>query len=160
MHFVPRKRTVDICNVINVPFFTFQNSSNQDNSVLVICATNRPDVLDPALCRPGRLDQVIYVPPPDEVARLAILKSVLRNMSVEDDLDIGDLANATEGFSGADLENLCREAALHALTENGFAVETVNRSDFDAVLRDLRPSITQDMLRKYEQYQRLGSSNS
>ena len=128
--------------------------------MLVICATNRPDVLDPALCRPGRLDQVIYVPPPDEVARLAILNSVLRNMAVEDDLDVGDLARVTEGFSGADLENFCREAALHALTVNGFLVETVNRTDFDAVLADLRPSVTQDMLKKYEQYRRVGNSTS
>ncbi|KAJ1645250.1 hypothetical protein LPJ64_003150 [Coemansia asiatica] len=85
------------------------------DGVLVIGATNRIDMVDAALLRPGRFDRVVYVPPPDELARREILGIRARRMSLAEDIDMDVLAQWTEGFSGADLANLAREAAMLAL---------------------------------------------
>ncbi len=86
--------------------------------VVVIAATNRPDLLDPALLRPGRFDRLVYVPPPDEEARLEILKIHTRSMPLADGVDLRELARRTEGCTGADLRAICVEAGLIALREN------------------------------------------
>mgnify|MGYP000445092008 CR=1 FL=1 len=85
--------------------------------VVVMAATNRPDLLDPALLRPGRFDRLIYVPPPDEEARLEILKIHARGMPLAGDVDLAEVARRTEGFSGADLKAVCFEAGMMALRE-------------------------------------------
>lgn len=95
------------------------------NGVLVIAATNRPDMIDEALLRPGRFDKILYVPPPDLEGRLEILEIKTRGMKVGSDVDLGILAKRTEFFTGADLENLCREAALIALREGRLCVEVL-----------------------------------
>ena len=77
--------------------------------VLLVAATNRPGAIDEALLRPGRIDRMIYVPPPDTEARLEILRVHCRRCPIADDVDLGSIAVKTEMFSGADLENLCRE---------------------------------------------------
>jgi len=84
---------------------------------VVIAATNRPDILDPALLRPGRFDRLIYVPPPDKQARLEILKVHTRNVPLAEDVILEELAERTEGYTGADLAALVREATLRALRE-------------------------------------------
>ena len=89
----------------------------ENPSLVVLAATNRRDVLDPALLRPGRFEQHIHVPEPDEAARRAILAVHSREKPLADDVDLDALAARTEGFSGADLEALCREAAVRAVTE-------------------------------------------
>ncbi|CAG8461521.1 11874_t:CDS:10, partial [Ambispora gerdemannii] len=86
-------------------------------SVLVVGATNRPDLLDVALLRPGRFDKLIYVPPPDLQARREILKIYTINMPVSNDLDLDSIAKKTEMYTGADLKNVCREAAIIALKQ-------------------------------------------
>lgn len=86
--------------------------------VIVIAATNRPDVLDPALLRPGRFDRQVYVPLPDILGREAILKVHMRKVPVADDIDASIIARGTPGFSGADLANLINEAALFAARES------------------------------------------
>ncbi len=91
--------------------------------IIVIAATNRPDVLDPALLRPGRFDRQVYVPLPDIRGREAILKVHMRKVPVADDVDVSVLARATPGFSGADLANLVNEAALFAARANKRKVE-------------------------------------
>ena len=105
--------------------------------VVVMAATNRPDLLDPALLRPGRFDRLIYVPPPDEEARLEILKIHARGMPLAGDVDLAEVARRTEGFSGADLKAVCFEAGMMALREGSeevgmrhflTAVEEVGRS--------------------------------
>ncbi|GLD55905.1 spermatogenesis-associated protein 5-like protein 1 [Lates japonicus] len=93
----------------------YQEVCNKD--VMVVAATNRPNCLDSALLRPGRLDHIIYVPPPDEQARLAILRVCTKSMPVGADVCLEELATKTKRYSGADLENLCKEAALLALQE-------------------------------------------
>ncbi|KAG0237802.1 spermatogenesis associated protein 5 [Actinomortierella wolfii] len=98
-------------------FFTGRAGSVVD--VLVLAATNRPEVIDSAIMRPGRLDQIIHVPVPDEAVRLKILAGFLSKMPIKlDQEQIKTLAKDTDGFSGADLENLCRETALICLREN------------------------------------------
>ncbi len=90
----------------------------ENTGILVIAATNRPDVLDPALLRPGRFDRTITVSLPDRRGREAILKVHARNKQLADDVDLGALANRTPGFSGADLENVLNEAAILSVREN------------------------------------------
>lgn len=87
-------------------------------SVFVIGATNRPDILDSAITRPGRLDQLIYIPLPDYKSRLSIFKANLRKSPVEPSVDIEQLAQATEGFSGADITEICQRAAKNAIRES------------------------------------------
>jgi transitional endoplasmic reticulum ATPase len=117
--------------------------------VVVIGATNRPDILDPALLRPGRFDRVIYVPPPDRQARLQILKVHTRSMPLAPDVDLNQLAALTEGYSGADLEAVCREAALSAARENMDA-DRVEWRHFMQALQKVAPSITDDLKREYD----------
>ena len=84
-------------------------------SVFIIGATNRPDIIDPAVLRPGRLDQLIYIPLPDEGSRLNIFKSVLRKSPVAPDVDLEFMARTVHGFSGADLTEICQRAAKQEL---------------------------------------------
>ena len=87
-------------------------------NVFIIGATNRPDIIDPALMRPGRLDQLIYIPMPDYESRLSILRSVLRKTPVSKDVDLQYLASQTEKFTGADLTEICQRAAKLAVRED------------------------------------------
>ena len=125
-----------------------------NNDVVVVCATNRPDVLDPALCRPGRLDSIIYVPPPDLESRIQILRCSTKNMQLDPSLDLTFLAEQTQLFSGADLEHLCREAALEALSTRGFESQYVEIGDFEVVLQNIKSSIDADMIRQYDEFKR------
>jgi cell division protease FtsH len=99
-----------------------------NEGVILIAATNRPDVLDPALLRPGRFDRRVVVPRPDVKGREGILKVHTRRVPVADDVDLSLLARGTPGFAGADLENLVNEAALLAARSNK---ERVNMTDFE-----------------------------
>jgi cell division protease FtsH len=100
-----------------------------NQGVIIIAATNRPDVLDPALLRPGRFDRQVVVPQPDVKGRLEILKVHTKNIPVDENVSLDEIARGTPGFSGADLENLVNEAALLAARK---AKSTVQRSDFEA----------------------------
>ncbi|XP_022380498.1 spermatogenesis-associated protein 5-like protein 1 isoform X1 [Enhydra lutris kenyoni] len=136
----------------------FQEFFNR--SVMIVAATNRPDVLDDALLRPGRLDKIIYIPPPDEKGRLSILKVYTKNMPVGPDVSLENLAAETCFFSGADLGNLCKEAALLALQENGLEATTVKQEHFLKSLRTVKPSLSHEDLTLYENlFQKQGFSN-
>jgi transitional endoplasmic reticulum ATPase len=117
--------------------------------VVVIAATNRPDILDPALLRPGRFDKLIYVPAPNKEGRLQILKVHTRNMPLAKDVDLEEIARRTEGYSGADLEALCREAALFALREDINAKE-VKMKHFEKAMEKVKPSLTKELIKQYE----------
>ncbi len=99
-----------------------------NEGVILIAATNRPDVLDPALLRPGRFDRQVVVPPPDIRGRKHILEVHVKRTPLDNDVDLDVLAKGTPGFSGADLENLVNEAALMAAKENK---DSVNMGDFE-----------------------------
>ncbi|MCI25885.1 ATPase AAA-type CDC48 protein, partial [Trifolium medium] len=86
--------------------------------VFIIGATNRPDIIDSALLRPGRLDQLIYIPLPDEDSRHSIFKSCLRKSPVAKDVDLRALSRYTQGFSGADITEICQRACKYAIREN------------------------------------------
>ncbi|XP_069689212.1 ATPase family gene 2 protein homolog B-like isoform X3 [Periplaneta americana] len=128
--------------------------STVNKGVVVIAATNRPDMLDDALLRPGRFDKLLYVPPPDAEARLDILKILTAHTPLGDCVDLQTIALATNNFSGADLSNLCREAALAALTEGGMAVKQVKHKHFLQVLQHLLPSLSQDQIDFYSCYKK------
>ena len=117
--------------------------------VVVIGATNRPDMLDPALLRPGRFDKIIYVPPPDLEARYEIFKIHTRNMPLAEDVDLRRLAEITDGYTGADIEAVCLEAALCAAREDINARE-VRMPHFEDALKIVPPSINPSMVREYE----------
>jgi len=117
--------------------------------VLVIAATNRPDMVDPALLRAGRFDKLILVPVPDERTRLEILKVHTKNMPLDGDVSIGELAKEIEGYTGADIEGLCREAALSALRENRKA-KKVSMKHFEEAKKSVHPSMDEETARVYE----------
>jgi len=117
--------------------------------VVVIAATNRPDMMDPALLRPGRFDRTILVTIPDEKARLEIIKIHTEKMPLGKDVSIEKLAKETQNFVGADIENLCREAAILALRDNLKAKE-VPMNYFTEALKKVRPSITQEQMEAYK----------
>ncbi|HIJ79276.1 MAG: ATP-dependent zinc metalloprotease FtsH [Desulfobulbaceae bacterium] len=96
---------------------------SHDETIIVLAATNRPDILDPALRRPGRFDRLISILPPDVKGRLKILKVHTKRVTISDKLDLKDVAQNTPGFTGAELANLVNEAALIAARENKAAIE-------------------------------------
>ncbi|TPX35012.1 hypothetical protein SmJEL517_g02465 [Synchytrium microbalum] len=109
--------------------------------VIVVAATNRPDMIDTALMRPGRFDRVIYVPPPDTESRLDILRIHTRKMPLDESIDLAVLAEGTRYYTGADLEALCREAALDGVRGDKDC-QLLNRHHFDSALRAVRPSLS------------------
>lgn len=119
-------------------------------SVVVIGATNRPNLIDPALLRPGRLDELIYVGVPDEGGRRRILGIHTQRMPLAPDVDLDAMAAKTSRFTGADLEDLVRRAGLNAL-RNSLDVSQVTMADFEDALNDTRASVTPELEREYAQ---------
>ncbi|MGC9345517.1 MAG: AAA family ATPase, partial [Candidatus Bathyarchaeales archaeon] len=119
--------------------------------IVVIAATNRPDIVDPAVLRPGRFDRLIYVPSPDEKSRLRIFKIYTETMPLAKDVNLEHLASITQNYSGADIEALCREAAMHALRRNVNAKE-VTKEDFQEAMKMIGPSVTPDMEKWYKSF--------
>ena len=120
--------------------------------VTVVAATNRPDMCDTALLRPGRLDRVVYVPLPDLDTRLRVLEVHTRNIPVSDQVNLESLAARTERYSGAEIAAVCNEAALAALEESVDAV-AVNESHFETALSSLKPRISNELFVIYERFQ-------
>jgi len=119
--------------------------------IVVMAATNRPDIVDPALLRPGRFDKLVLVPPPNEKGRLEILKVHTKNMPLAKDVNLQEIARKTEGFSGADLEALCKEAAMSALRES-LKAKNVSKKHFEEALKKIKPSITKETIEFYEKF--------
>ncbi|MDR1993539.1 MAG: CDC48 family AAA ATPase [Nitrososphaerota archaeon] len=119
--------------------------------IVVIAATNRPDMVDSAVIRPGRFDRLIYVPEPDDKSRLQIFKIYTKGMPITGDVDLSQLAMMTKYYSGADIESLCREAAMHSLRRDVNVCE-VNMKDFQEAMKEMGPSITPDMEKWYKSF--------
>ncbi|MEK6848179.1 MAG: AAA family ATPase, partial [Nanoarchaeota archaeon] len=117
--------------------------------VVVLGATNRPDMLDPAIMRPGRFDRILLVDAPTKEARESILAIHTKNIPLTKDVSLKELAERTEGFVGADLESLGREAAMIALRESMEAKE-VSMKHFEEALKKIRPSVSKELLDKYK----------
>jgi len=120
-------------------------------NVVVIAATNRPDIVDPAVLRPGRFDRLIYVPEPDQNARLEIFKIYTKGMPLTKDVDLVQLASTTKNYSGADIEALCREAALNALRKD-IGSKEVTVTDFQKATEKIGPTVTPDMDAWYKSF--------
>ncbi|KAI8980481.1 transitional endoplasmic reticulum ATPase [Pilobolus umbonatus] len=157
---------------------TEMDGMNAKKNVFVIGATNRPDQIDPALLRPGRLDQLIYIPLPDETSRLSILQAQLRRSPVAADVDLALMAKHTQGFSGADLSEICQRAAKLAIREDiekdvakerarkareeagedvgmeeddeDEAIAEITRAHFEEAMRFARRSVSDGDIRRYE----------
>jgi transitional endoplasmic reticulum ATPase len=110
--------------------------------VVVVGITNRPDMLDSSLLRTGRLDLVLYVPPPDEKGRLEIIRILTRKMPLAGDVKLEEIAVATQNYTGADLAALCREAAIQAMRNN---TAKISSTDFANGMKHVRPTITKEV---------------
>ncbi len=127
--------------------------------VVVIAATNRPDLLDPGLMRPGRFDKQLLVEVPDEVARFEIFRIHTKDMPLDKDVDLKRHAKKTVDWVGADIEAVCREAAMLAIKENMDKNGTpkarkVSERHFEKALEKIKPSVTKDVRKKYESWER------
>lgn len=120
------------------------------HDVVVVAATNRPDMLDPALLRPGRFDRRILVPGPDEKARLKILEIKTKGVPLKG-VNLKKLAKETGGFSGADIDALVREAAMHALRKNKKSKQ-VTAKDFNEAIKGIKPTLDKNVIKFYEQF--------
>ncbi len=126
----------------------------EKEQVIVVAATNTPNLLDHALLRPGRLDKIIYQPPPDEKGREAIFNIYLKKLPLDKSVDIKKLAKMTERFTGADIANVVIEAArvaAPAAVEKGKIIP-LKMEDFTSVLKTLKSSVTYEMLEDYEKF--------
>ena len=117
--------------------------------IIVIAATNRPDIVDPALLRPGRFDRLIHVKAPNQKGRLEIFKIYTKEMPLASDVVLKDMASTTEGFVGSDIEALCREAGMLALRED-FNIAKVAMKHFSEALEKIHPTVTPDVTKYYE----------
>jgi len=122
-------------------------------AVVLIGATNRPNLIDPALLRPGRLDELVYVAVPNAAGRERILQIHTKDMPLGEDVDLGALARRTDRFTGADLEDLTRRAGLTALRRD-LRSASVTMDDFEAALGETRATVTEAMEREYEEIER------
>eukprot|EP00916_Digyalum_oweni_P023875 GHVL01039546.1.p1 GENE.GHVL01039546.1~~GHVL01039546.1.p1 ORF type:complete len:822 (-),score=220.23 GHVL01039546.1:213-2678(-) len=129
-------------------------------NVFIIGATNRPDILDPALTRPGRLDQLLYIPLPDQMSRLSVLKASLRKSPVHDDVDLHQIATDTKGYSGADLTEICQRAAKFAIKESisrmieENPVPFIYARHFAEAMKTARKSVSDAELQRYLDYRK------
>ena len=122
-------------------------------NVAVIASTNRPDMIDDALLRPGRFDQLILVPAPDTESRKEIFKVHTKNMNLDNDVNFDRLVKETEGFSGADIENLGREAGMIGIRESFKSKEKLKKvtmKHFEAALEGVHATITPEIIKNYE----------
>ena len=118
--------------------------------IVIIASTNRPDIVDPAFLRPGRFDRLIFVEAPDIDARLKILKVHTKDMPLDGDVSLNKIAQSTEGYSGADLENVCREAGMQAIREEMENIETIKYKHFEFALSKIKSTLPRSIIERYE----------
>ncbi|MFP4117618.1 MAG: CDC48 family AAA ATPase [Candidatus Woesearchaeota archaeon] len=122
------------------------------NDVVVIAATNRPDVLDPAILRAGRCDRMVMSSVPDQETRKDIFKIHTRNMPLADDVSLEELSVMTEGYVGADIEVICREAAILALREN-IDTHVVLNKHFESAMQKVKGSVSKEIIEMYDKFE-------
>ena len=144
-------KSTETLNTLVSQLLTEMSGIEEVEGVVVLAATNRPDLIDLSLLRPGRFDRQIYVPTPDEKARLEILRVHTKKMPLAKDVRLEEIAKITQGYSGADLEALCREAAMIALREDLKSKE-VKKEHFEKALKTIKPSIPKEVSEWYERF--------
>ena len=132
-------------------FLTELDGLEVNKDIVVIAATNRPDILDPALIRPGRIDRILLVSAPKEKGTLEILKIFTKDMPLTSNLKLNTLNQMVKGFSGADIETFCREAAMIALREN-IRARKISEDHFKEARKLVNPSITQEIIDWYTNF--------
>ncbi len=144
----------EVVDTLVSQLLTEMSGMEELKGIVVMAATNRPDIVDYSLLRPGRFDRHVLVPAPDDKARVEILKVHLKDIPISKDVNLKALADKTKNFSGADLEALCREAAMLALKESlkKESVDKVDKKHFDEVLKKMRPSIPEMVAKSYEEF--------
>ncbi len=133
------------------------DSLQPEDLVFVLGTTNRPDLIDPSLLRPGRFDLLIYIRPPSAKEREEVLRILLSKTKYDSNLALQEIAERTEWYSGADLKSLVREAGLKAIMEGR---EIITQQDFEDALTSVKPSLTPQLIKFYEEMQRQMSSKS
>ena len=118
-------------------------------NVIVLAATNRPEDIDPALLRPGRFDKIIDIPMPNSTTRLEIFKVHTKRMPLDKDVDLGELANSTENYTGAEIENIIREAGMNSIRTKR---EIVRREDFLKALQEIRPAVPKEVTERIRRF--------
>ncbi len=141
--------------LLNILLSEMDGITKGNENILVIGTTNQPDLLDPALLRPGRFDKVIYVPPPNEETRAKMLETMLRDKPIQGSIDYAKLAKLSDRFTGADIMNVVRTAVLESLKDG----KPITQEKLEEIINRYKPSLTYDLLEKYEafrlQYSRL-----
>lgn len=130
---------------------TEMDGVNALTNVTIVAATNRPDLIDKAIMRPGRLDRIVYVRLPDAPTRHDIFRIKLSKMPVHDDVSIDSLVERTEGYSGAEIQAICQEAAMYALEDN-LNVDKIAGKYFDKAIINLKPRTSPELLKLYDDY--------
>jgi len=118
--------------------------------VIVIASTNRPDLVDSALLRPGRFDRLLYVMAPDLESRKKILEVHTHSMPLANDVSLKHIAQITDGYSGADLENVCREAGMQAIREKMEDIDKIEYKHFEFALSKIKSTLPTEIIEKYE----------
>jgi len=118
--------------------------------IIVVASTNRPDIVDPAFLRPGRFDRLVYVESPDYDARLKILEVHTKKMPLVKEISLERIAHITEGYSGADLENVCREAGMQAIREELDKLKEIKQKYFDFALSKIKSTLPKEVIERYE----------
>ncbi|HDQ60006.1 MAG TPA: AAA family ATPase [Candidatus Woesearchaeota archaeon] len=151
---VPRRGTGDgskVSEKVIAQLLTEMDGLEDLSEVSIIAATNRPDIIDPALMRPGRFDRLILVPPPDEEARLSVLGVHTKDMPLAKDVSLEKIAKETDGYSGADLASICREAGMNALREKLTSKE-IKAKHFQKALAEIKQSLSKNDLDVYKNF--------
>ena len=149
----PRRGTYEgsrVTETVVNQLLTSMDGLERMSDVVIIGATNRPDILDPSLLRPGRFDELILVGQPDKEARKEIYAIHTKEMPLADDVDLDELSEMSEGYVGADIEAICREAAMIALRENR-ETNKVKREHFMKALEKVHPSVDEEMIGYYKE---------
>ncbi len=142
--------THTFASIVNQMLVEIDGVENR-KGVVVMASTNRPDIVDPAFLRPGRFDRLLYVHAPDFEARLQILNVHAKSMPLDNDVSLKKIARETEGYSGADLENVCREAGMQAIREKMEDLDKIENKHFEFAISKIKSSLPKAIVDQYEQ---------
>ncbi len=149
-----RKGASEGAIMLTTEFLQKMDGFMETPGVVLVCATNRPSSLDPAILRPGRFDKLVFVEPPDEPHRIIMLKNYLNGIPASEDIDYNALGKETEGYTGADIANICREAKQKALNDSissGGEVE-VSMATLEEIIKKIKPSAPDSLVKSYKAF--------
>jgi transitional endoplasmic reticulum ATPase len=141
--------TQTFASIVNQILVEMDGIENR-KGIVTIASTNRPDIVDPAFLRPGRFDRLIYVEAPDFESRIKILEVHTKDMPLAEDISLKHIAQLTEGYSGADLENLCREAGMEAIREKMENFDNIEYRHFEFALEKIKSTLPTEIIQRYE----------